>query len=801
MNPMKPTLLLRILLAGVLAWSATLLRAEEEQDLIATLQSTASAPQKWAACQRLRIIGTAKAVPALATLLTEEGLSQAARHALEALPSPAADAALGDALEKTTGLLKAGVIDSLGRRGELSSVPRLTPLLLDADPSIAAAAAASLGRIGGHDAIAALLAARDQAPLAVQSAVRESLLQCADGLAAKNDDSGALAVYRRLFEEKSPVPIRTAAWRGLVLANSAHRSEMVLQALTGSDHAIRVVALKLVQELRDPVLIHACLSQWAALPPDSRLALLEAQIKLGTEAKSTARAAAQSPDLALRVAAWQALGELNDLDSIPALAKAACGTESTEREAAHTSLARLRGPGAVDALLAEVDHAAAPQKAELLRVLGERQDHTAAKVLLQNAASEDQTVRLAALESLKELAPPEALKPLLEMEVSTKSDDRREPILQALYAVCDASPDRDEATRTVVAAVNRAPVAERRTILPLLANLGTSGALAAALDASRNPDAELAKEAARVLAQWPNAAPAGSLLELARSSTDPTLQALALRGAIQVAGQEPDTAKRLGLLEQAMASASRLDEKKQALGQIGQLPTPPALEVAIKALTEPGLTDEASLAALAIAEKLAATNPDLADLAASKVLAQVKEGDVARRAWALRRKPGIDAPFIRNWVVCGPYRRAGAVGARAVFDIPFEPEKIESKIEWKTVPPADHVNLAVLFPGQENCAAYLRTRIIAPEDCNGLLLMGSDDGVKVWLNGKVAHSNNVDRGEITDQDTAPISLKKGANELLLKITQGGGGWSACARIVGSDFKPISGLQVECPAGI
>ena len=77
-----------------------------------------------------------------------------------------------------------------------------------------------------------------------------------------------------------------------------------------------------------------------------------------------------------------------------------------------------------------------------------------------------------------------------------------------------------------------------------------------------------------------------------------------------------------------------------------------------------------------------------------------------------------------------------------------------------------------------------------------LVEIGSDDGVKAWLNGKVVHSNNVDRGEVTDQDTAPITLKQGTNELLLKITQGGGGWSACARIVGKDFKPIPGLEAQ-----
>ena len=79
-------------------------------------------------------------------------------------------------------------------------------------------------------------------------------------------------------------------------------------------------------------------------------------------------------------------------------------------------------------------------------------------------------------------------------------------------------------------------------------------------------------------------------------------------------------------------------------------------------------------------------------------------------------------------------------------------------------------------------------------------MLGSDDGVKAWLNGEVVHSNNMDRGEAADQDTAPIRLKKGVNQLLLKITQGGGGLSACARIVGSDGLPMAGLRVEPQGG-
>ena len=56
-----------------------------------------------------KIVATAKAVPTLTTLLGDERISQAARHALEAIPGPEASAALRSVLATTSGLLKAGV--------------------------------------------------------------------------------------------------------------------------------------------------------------------------------------------------------------------------------------------------------------------------------------------------------------------------------------------------------------------------------------------------------------------------------------------------------------------------------------------------------------------------------------------------------------------------------------------------------------------------------------------------------------------------------------------------------------------
>jgi len=795
-----------VLLVGALALTTLATRADEESDLIATLQSPATTTQKSAACQRLRIIGTVHSVPVLASLLTDEKTAHAARHALEGLPFPEAGDALRAALATTTGRVQAGVIDSLGWRGEPSSVEPLVPFLTATNLDLAVSAATALGRIDGVGGIPPLVflnglaesAPGTQGSLGFRTALQESLLRCADRVRDRNENDLAVLIYQSLFAKPASESLRVAAWRGLVLTDANHRHELTRQALTGEDHSLQLAALGFVRASRDVALLSACLADWSGLPAPAQLALLDAQVASGAPALPTIRQALASPHLGVRVAALGALADQGDPSTVPLLAQAAATGEPAARAAARQSLARARGPGVREALLAHLDTAESRERIELLRALGERGDRPAADVLLRYAAGEALPVRVAALESLQRLALPDTLTPLLELALESNSESQLDPVFRALSAVCQASPDKSQAESRVIDTIRKCPPAQRPLLLPLLAELGTADALTAAQSVTRDADPEVARQAVRVLTQWPNAAPASYLVDLAQSSSDPTFHALALRGGIQVSSQEPDAAKRLALLDRALNTAHRAEEKRLALAQVAQLPSPEALEVALKELANPDLVDEAGLAAVAIAEKLAPGAASLADEAAVKVLASCQAPETVRRAWALRRAPAAAGGFIRDWLVCGPFRQAGVEGAPALFDLAFGPEKPGEKVDWKPVSSGDHIDLAHCFPDQANCVAYLRAQILAPADLDALLLMGSDDGIKAWLNGEVVHSHNVDRGMVVDQDRAPIKLKPGTNLLLLKVTQGGGGWAACARILSATGQPIDGLRVEIP---
>jgi hypothetical protein len=99
-------------------------------------------------CRQLWIIGTENEVAAIAPLLRDPKTSDMARYALEGIPGSAVDAALLEALPRTSGKTKAGIISSLGNRRAGSAREALRPLTADADPIIAAAAVSALEKLG-----------------------------------------------------------------------------------------------------------------------------------------------------------------------------------------------------------------------------------------------------------------------------------------------------------------------------------------------------------------------------------------------------------------------------------------------------------------------------------------------------------------------------------------------------------------------------------------------------------------------------------------------------------------------------
>lgn len=200
--------------AVVATHGAATQRKKLEDRLVATLSDEMPFDAKQFVCRKLRVIGTAASVPALAGLLSDEQLSHMARYALERIPDAQAGAALRNSLPRLPGKLKVGVISSLGTRKDAASVPALGKMLVDGDVIVARAAAFALGDIRTPEAAKALA----QAEIAdeVKSAVMDASFACAESLLSAGKNLDALAIYKGLAADDPPKHVKLAATRGML---------------------------------------------------------------------------------------------------------------------------------------------------------------------------------------------------------------------------------------------------------------------------------------------------------------------------------------------------------------------------------------------------------------------------------------------------------------------------------------------------------------------------------------------------------------------------------------------------------
>lgn len=151
----------------------------------------------------------------------------------------------------------------------------------------------------------------------------------------------------------------------------------------------------------------------------------------------------------------------------------------------------------------------------------------------------------------------------------------------------------------------------------------------------------------------------------------------------------------------------------------------------------------------------------------------------------------LTALYLTDWQVAGPFTQK-AKTSLDLFDIPLGPERGELDIGWRPmeVEPSElhpvYLNLHRKLFGGDQRVAYLRTEIQSDREKTTFLEIFSDDGVKVWLNDQLVHTNNLNRGIQPNPDVVEVTLKQGVNHLLLKVTQDTGPWGAVVRWRASD---------------
>ncbi len=157
--------------------------------------------------------------------------------------------------------------------------------------------------------------------------------------------------------------------------------------------------------------------------------------------------------------------------------------------------------------------------------------------------------------------------------------------------------------------------------------------------------------------------------------------------------------------------------------------------------------------------------------------------------------------FVKSWQVIGPFETGEGL------DQELPPEKnidfnqsysgLGGQVNWQPAEAssAGYLNFIAHFARTQPDSragsigmVYAYTEIESPDDRQTTLTIGSNDGAKVWLNGKVIHNDKGGHNAVADRDILSVKLHSGINRLLVKVQNLGASWGLYLRVVDSDGK-------------
>ena len=602
-----------------------------EARLIAVLEAPgATLPGKQFACQMLRTVGSAQCVPAVSRLLTDEKLSHVARQVFQDLRDPAVDEALRQALARTQGDLRLGIVHTLGDRRNRSSLEAISALAAGADEATARAALNALGKIGGAPAADAL--ERLQTPGSLRGAWADASLRCAAGLAATGDAGRAQRIAQSLFEGDYPLAVRAGAFGALVQAQREQAAPLILKTLSAGEALLKRAALGAVLTVPGHAATQAFAQGLATLPPEGKVVLLGGLASRGDGEGLTLRVnqLATDENPAVREAAIRSLGRLGDVSSVPALAAAL--KEKDFAAGVTQTLIELQGAGVTAALIQQAQAEDATVRQGVLAVLAERRQTEALPAVRLALNDADAMTRRVALKTLATLGTQEDLTTLAGKILASKDEADRGQMAQAMSDIGARINDKAARSAPVLQAFAKADAPAKMALLAVLSSLGGEPALQA-VRAALAGDAGLRKTALRALADWPDAAPMADLLTMAKGDPDKASQVLALRGYIRMVGQSGGRAdQKIQCYREALGLCAQPEQKRLVLAGLAEVAHADALKMVEPFLDDAALQREAFVSYEKIAEALAGRQPAMAKAALQRVVAQTTDNGLRNKA-------------------------------------------------------------------------------------------------------------------------------------------------------------------------
>jgi len=573
-------------------------RAVCEKELLFFLDSDATLEAKMEACRHLRIIGSEKSVPVLEKKLLKKETTDMARYVLEKIPAISAEKALLDALSKTRGEIRLGIISSLGQRKIAAAVAPLGMLIHGSDVESAFAAVIALGWIATPEAVEVLAETLSKSTGNIKAQTASSLLKCAEKYQLQEHQKKAAEIYDALLSADIPASLHKAAGRGKISTAGAKAGLMILDILKSGDKEMYTSAIGMISDDLDDSSLKAVCHILPELPIDNQVQLLTVLARFQRpEVLTVVKEAVKSQEKRVRIAALAALGSLGDASLVNFFSLYAAESTGIEQSTARTSLGNLKGEGVDQAVLVGLEKNKDPQiRNELIRCIEERRIKEGQPVLFSIIGDAESENHIQAIKALKVLAVPADLSRLINSMLEAKSEREQDEMTVTIASV--AGKNREQYNRGAVVVEKLSEVKDvkgRAALYRTLGKIGDDSTLTVLRRALAEKNEGIRDAAVRALSEWPTLTARDDVFRIAKVSDNLTHQVLALRAYIRMIEMEEFRLPQAVVesLKAALKIARRPEEKIAVLGMLPEFACGEALELAESMLADKDVISEA----------------------------------------------------------------------------------------------------------------------------------------------------------------------------------------------------------------
>lgn len=780
-------------------------KQEELARDLADILSVASIDGKRFIARQLVVIGTPSIIPKVVPLLQDDDTIDIGCRILEQIPGELATDALIETLKNLhKDSLKIAIINALGRRKDEKSVDIISRYLDSENSGVRNSALWALSEIPGEKSAGAIWEWGRDKISSGDSVLIDSLLRTADRLVKDGGGEStrdlALSIYDSIYNDSNVDSIlKVNALQGIVRLKGREVVSILERDILSGDKYLSTASVDMLKDknLDEETVLKIITSVMPKVSPSLQLALLEvisARVLSSALPEVVSLVESQIPEVKLK--AIKTLGKVGNVDSAELLMNLAISGDREVSETAEDALIKLSCDGIREFLVNKANQGSDLQRKLAVKLIGERRESEAKSLLLELIRKGDKVVLDESLDSLSIIGDESDLA-FLFAQIS-KDVALGSKYVNAITSILGRVEDEGRRAKYVIDNFMSAKsVDEKKIYIGMLGDLKSPEGYEFLRSLLPN-EADLAPVILRAMGKSEDV----ELLKYILSNL-PSYTAVELRNAgvwscldiLRSSVPLTELDKSSFYIELWKFADDNVNIQKNILGSISKLRRIESLDFIESIVPKDEIKNDWEVARINIAKNLCFAYPERCIPILEASLNVVKDKQKEEISLLLNGAKNR-ANFLTAWSVSGPYRLEDYSAERLFKEVSLPPEVEPSSVkDWRSLPMkvrGDGVIYGDLFEqlgeGVE-CVAYVACKIKCSKPSKATLLLGTNDGVKVWLNGKLIHSFPNGRIMTPDEDKVLLELQED-NVLLMAVYNQGGAWEFTAKLDGLDLNEI-----------